>query len=86
MSLEISKIKLQLQALHLLIMLMPEANRDTAKVSSSFAVTLHLWCFCLLNVRLIFFFRCYTRKMFVCVFDDFLEKVFEFCGCHFFYN
>ncbi|NXU61643.1 RHG28 protein, partial [Horornis vulcanius] len=29
---KISKIKLQLQALHLLIMLMPEANRDTAKV------------------------------------------------------
>ncbi|NXQ07189.1 RHG28 protein, partial [Vidua macroura] len=33
---KISKIKLQLQALHLLIMLMPEANRDTAKVCSSF--------------------------------------------------
>ncbi|XP_075350521.1 rho GTPase-activating protein 28 isoform X3 [Mycteria americana] len=31
---KISKIKLQLQALHLLIMLLPEANRDTAKVPS----------------------------------------------------
>uniref|UniRef100_A0A803XY96 Rho-GAP domain-containing protein n=1 Tax=Meleagris gallopavo TaxID=9103 RepID=A0A803XY96_MELGA len=30
---KIPKIKLQLQALHLLIMLLPEANRDTAKVS-----------------------------------------------------
>lgn len=36
MFLEIPKIKLQLQALHLLIMLLPEANRDTAKVSLLF--------------------------------------------------
>ncbi|KAI1243302.1 hypothetical protein IHE44_0000895 [Lamprotornis superbus] len=33
---KISKIKLQLQALHLLIMLMPEANRDTAKAFLQF--------------------------------------------------
>ncbi|XP_065485572.1 rho GTPase-activating protein 28 isoform X2 [Caloenas nicobarica] len=33
---KISKIKLQLQALHLLIMLLPEANRDTAKAFLQF--------------------------------------------------
>ncbi|RLW13156.1 hypothetical protein DV515_00000167 [Chloebia gouldiae] len=33
---KISKIKLQLQALHLLIMLMPESNRDTAKAFLQF--------------------------------------------------
>ncbi|OWK57215.1 Rho GTPase-activating protein 28 [Lonchura striata] len=33
---KISKIKLQLQALHLLIMLMPEANRNTAKAFLQF--------------------------------------------------
>ncbi|OCT56498.1 rho GTPase-activating protein 28 isoform X1 [Xenopus laevis] len=33
---KISKIKLQLQALHLLIMLLPDANRDTAKALLNF--------------------------------------------------
>lgn len=32
MSLEIASVKLQLQALHLLIMLLPDASRDAAKV------------------------------------------------------
>uniref|UniRef100_A0A674JFZ6 Rho GTPase activating protein 28 n=1 Tax=Terrapene triunguis TaxID=2587831 RepID=A0A674JFZ6_9SAUR len=34
--LEVSKVKLQLQALHLLIMLLPDANRDTAKAFLQF--------------------------------------------------